>query len=68
MKNTVKSALFFAAMLALAVGCQSKKNESENKAMNDTATVVESETIISGDSAEIITDTAKYVVPDSVKK
>ncbi|WP_338869648.1 hypothetical protein WBJ53_20675 [Spirosoma sp. SC4-14] len=68
MKNTIKGALFFAAMLSFAVACQSKKSETEETAATtDTATVVESETIVSGDSAEIITDSAKIAIPDSVK-
>ncbi|GAB3796719.1 hypothetical protein GCM10028819_14850 [Spirosoma humi] len=65
--KTVKSALFVAAMFTLAFACQSKKTESE-KTGQDTATVVESETIVSGDSMEVITDTAKIAMPDSVKK
>ncbi|WP_020597593.1 hypothetical protein [Spirosoma panaciterrae] len=67
MKNFVKSALFVAATFSLAVACQSKKTESEQPA-SDTATVVESETIVRGDSAEVITDSAKIVMPDSTKK
>lgn len=54
-------------MLSLAVACQSKKTDAE-KTGQDTATVVESETIVSGDSMEVITDSAKIVLPDSVKK
>lgn len=56
-----------AAMLTMAFACQSKKTESE-KTAQDTATVVETETIVSGDSMEVITDSAKIVVPDSAKK
>ncbi|MCK8494832.1 MULTISPECIES: hypothetical protein [Spirosoma] len=63
----IKSALFVAAMFTLAFSCQSKKTESEQTAQ-DTATVVESETIVSGDSMEVITDSAKIVMPDSIKK
>ncbi|QMW05500.1 hypothetical protein [Spirosoma foliorum] len=65
--KTIKSTLFVAAMFSLAVACQSKKTESETTTQ-DTATVVESETIVSGDSTEVITDSAKIVIPDSVKK
>lgn len=69
MKSVVKSTLFFAVMLSMAVGCQSKKAESESSAaMTDTATIVESETIVSGDSATMMTDTTKVVMPDSTKK
>jgi len=64
--KTIKSALFIAAMCTLAIGCQSKKTESE-KTAQDTATVVETETIVSGDSMEVITDSAKVIMPDSVK-
>lgn len=67
MKNILKSTLFVLAMFSMAAACQSKKTETE-AATADTTTVVESETIVSGDSAEVITDTAKIVVPDSVKK
>jgi hypothetical protein len=66
MKSLVKSTLFFAVMLSMAVGCQSKKTES-SAAATDTATVVESETIVSGDSAMMMTDTTKVVMPDSTK-
>ncbi|MVM39698.1 hypothetical protein GO730_22325 [Spirosoma sp. HMF3257] len=65
--KTIKSILFLVAMLSLAVACQSKKTDAE-KTGQDTATVVESETIVSGDSMEVITDSAKIVLPDSVKK
>ena len=65
--KSLKATLFVVAMLSMAAACQSKKTESEST-MQDTATVVESETIVSGDSMEVITDTAKIVMPDSVKK
>lgn len=65
MKTVVKPILFLAVLLSLAVGCQSKKTESTQAA--DTTTVIESEAIVSGNTAEIITDTAKFV-PDSVRK
>ncbi|GAB4042764.1 hypothetical protein [Spirosoma litoris] len=67
MKNNVKSAIFFAAMLAMTVACQSKKTESE-ATNTDTTTVVESETIATGDSATVVTDSATIVSPDSTKK
>lgn len=66
MKNIVKSAFFFAAMLTLAVGCQSKKAETESTA-GDTATVVESETLTSGDTTLVVSDTAKIAPADSAK-
>jgi len=68
MKSVVKSTLFFAVMLSMAVGCQSKKTESSETATTDTATIVESETVVSGDSAMMMTDTTKVVMPDSTKK
>ena len=68
MKSVVKSTLFFAVMLSMAVGCQSKKTESSEAATTDTATIVESETVVSGDSAMMMTDTTKVVMPDSTTK
>jgi len=65
--KAIKSTLFVLAMFSLAIACQSKKTESDTTTQN-TATVVESETIVSGDSMEVITDSAKIVMPDSVKK
>lgn len=66
MKNTLKSAFFFAAMIALTVGCQSKKTEATEE-KTGTETVIESETLINGDSTMIVSDTATFV-PDSTKK
>ena len=43
----IKITLFVGAMFALTTACQTSKTESE-KTMQDTATVVESETIVKG--------------------
>jgi hypothetical protein len=66
MKKALQAAFFVAFMFSVAIGCQSKKEES-TATTGDTTTVVESETIVSGDSAEVVTDSATLVPADTTK-
>ncbi|GAB3886565.1 hypothetical protein [Spirosoma agri] len=67
MKNQLKSALYFVAVLGIATACQSKKTETD-QAASDTTTVIENDTLTSGDATVVESDTTKIVVPDSTKK
>lgn len=51
----------------MATACQSKRTESD-QAASDTTTVIENDTITSGDATLVESDTTKMIVPDSTKK
>ena len=69
MRKAFQSFLFIALMFCVALGCQPKKKQEATTGMNDTTTVVQSETITGGpDSGAVITETDKLIMPDSTKK
>jgi hypothetical protein len=69
MKKTIQSTVFIAAMFWLALGCQSKKKEETTTRLNDTTTMVQSETIVGGpDSGVVIQEKDQLITPDSTKK
>ena len=69
MKKMMQATLLGATLLSFALGCQSNKKTEASAPMNDTTTMVQSETVLSGpDSGAVMTETDQVITTDSTKK